>query len=171
MTEQAVHLLTAQSTSRDTWVGLRKRNYDKVVAKVIAGQIKRAKMVVSNRGPRVGDLLWSGASPFFVASNRFMSVLRDVGATGWISCPAEIHYKNGEALPGYEMLVVTGHCGDYHRVFQRERVAELWNDWDGSDLSCVGGDPRWQCVVTDRVYDALINAELERLEWTGSKDL
>lgn len=171
LTEQTVSLLTAQSTSRDTWVGLRKRNYDTVVARVVAGKVDRTEMEVSNRGPRVGDLLWTGGSPFLVASARLMAVLRDIGATGWASCPAEIRYKNGDPLPGFEMLVVTGHCGDPRRVFQSERVAELWSDWDGSDLSWIGGEPWYQCVVTERVREALVGAELDRLEWSGAEDL
>lgn len=50
LTEQTVALLTARSTSRDTWVGLRMRNYDKVVARVIAGKVDRAEMESSTEG-------------------------------------------------------------------------------------------------------------------------
>lgn len=105
----------AASATRDLWVAL--RDIGPMLDVRIAERVAEGwqpetpiALVVTNRGKRVNDLLHATGAFFMVASARFIALLDDLGATGWVTAPVEIHYKNGDALSGYRLMVTTGRC-------------------------------------------------------------
>ncbi len=64
-----------------------------------------------NRGKRFGDLLWT-TGPTKIASDRFVRVLRESGATGYSTFPVTVRTPQGPVDERYHGLVVFGQPGD-----------------------------------------------------------
>lgn len=64
-----------------------------------------------NRGKRFGDLLWTTGRTK-IASDRFVSVLREAGATGYSTFPVTVRGTAETATQRYRGLVVFGQAGD-----------------------------------------------------------
>lgn len=163
--------MAPKSATSDTWVGLQDHSD---LGEALNEKIARGgqpptpiSLGVRNRGKHVGDMLHATGNFINVASERFCDVLEEVGATGWMSVPVEIRYKNGEELPGYRLVVPTGRCDDFR--IEREDIDDYvpidsFPGWDGSDIF-------WHeattmvLLVTDRVKVALEEAGMQRLEF------
>jgi hypothetical protein len=124
---------------------------------------------VDNRGKRCGDLLHTSGSFVVVASERFCALLSEIGATGWVTAPVAIHYKDGEELRGYRLLVTTGRCADF--LIERDdydddvvEPVDVSVGWDGSDLFWFAA-PSMGFLVTDRVKQAIVAAGMEGIEF------
>lgn len=159
-------------TVRDTWVGTRdvfRRTDIELAERIAAGDLPATAvpLFVRHRGEYRGDLLHATGECVVVASEAVCESLARTGATGWVTAPAAIRYRNGEELPGYRLLVTTGRCADF-RIQRSADAPEARVDvsvgWDGSDVFW------WQApsrgfLVTDRVKRAIEDAGLQRIEF------
>ncbi|GAA5154948.1 hypothetical protein GCM10023340_39340 [Nocardioides marinquilinus] len=164
-------LVTAASTARDCWVRITSPETDpvgeSVMERLLADQPLDGplELTVWNRGPRRGDLLWTGGGTFSAVSERAVGVLESIGATGWRSVPATTRFANGDPLTGYHVLVVTGRSGE---LFGQKRRPDRpgvdpSQGWDGSDVFAPNGRPHFTFCVTHRVREAFDAAGLERV--------
>ncbi|WP_137294979.1 hypothetical protein [Nocardioides dongxiaopingii] len=172
-------LVRAASARSDCWVRVGDTEGDPAGDEMMSSLLDGAapdqpvSLVVWNRGRRRGDLLWSGGS-FSAISDRAVQVLEAIGATGWRSVPAHVRFGNGEELPGYQVLVVTGTCGDFFAEADRRRTdrgVDPFHEWDGSDVFWIGARPQFTFCVTDRVREAFDAAGLDRIEYEDPADV
>ncbi|QDH10828.1 hypothetical protein FE634_21670 [Nocardioides dongxiaopingii] len=91
-----------------------------------------------------------------------MDVLESSGATGWRTVPALVRFKDGEELPGYRVLVVTGSCDNFFEGTLDDvgdripgAVFDPARGWDGSDIFWIEARPHFTFLATDRVRRAL----------------
>lgn len=134
---------------------------------------------VSNRG-KVGDLLWTEGMPYKVVSQRLLEVLEEMEATGWTSTPVEVRYKNGDDLPGFHLLSITGNCDDIHATYDPTTIEEdfevryargldVSEGWDGSDLFWSRDAAGIDFLATERVVKEFNAAGLTGLEFEDSR--
>ena len=142
----------------------------------------RGAMVVQRRGDgyvyaeggRPRDMLeTTGASS--LVSARIVERLTECGATGWKARPVEVTGRDGEPVPGYHRLQVTGRCGPLdERALPRRwspppvtggQEAYVWvgfafdpASWDGSDVFRPEGTRL--TFVTEKVGRALNRGRL-----------
>lgn len=163
--------LGAAYANRDTWVDLVHDGDlgDDLTSRIAAGDLpdEPVRLEVCHRGKNRGDLLNATGNFIVVASERFCEVLEEIDATGWVSVPVEIRYKNAEELPGYRMVVATGRCDDFR--IEREDIDDYvpidsFPGWDGSDIFWFEA-MTMTLLVTDRVKVALETAGMQRLEF------
>ena len=116
-------------------------------------------------GAKAGDWIVGGTTHLALLSERFITALQDLGATGWSSYPVVVADAKVGYLDGYRGLSVHGRCGP---VLLSERVASirrvgpgpplrLWrglpfdeSTWDGSDIFMSSG-PVTAVMVSRRV--------------------
>ncbi len=165
--------IEAKSTASDTRVGMAD-DADVVGEKLLAwlreGWEPAApiKLRVATRGRHLGDLLPTDGAYIVVASDRFVGTLRTIGASGWKAFPTQLTYADGDALAGYQLLVPTGRCADFREQQKAlgegtEYPIDPSNGWDGSDVFWREGPLFWRFLTTDRVRQALMKAQLERV--------
>lgn len=126
------------------------------------------------------DLLGTTYAALLIASERFVTVLEKEGFTGWTTYPVFLHQKNGQILPGYSGLSVTGRAGPIDPT--RSRVEQLPpavpgaeivfaevgmyfdpKTWDGSDFFIPQGTAA--VCVTERVRAVLQKERLTNLHF------
>ena len=117
------------------------------------------------------DLVSTGLTPLLLISNRVVELLRDF--TGWTTYPVELYGKNGELIPGYNGLAVTGRCGPIDDGQSKRRIcappvpqgrwSRKWfglyfdqDSWDGADIFVPEGTGI--TVVVERVKEAMERA-------------
>ena len=136
--------------------------------------VNKELQFVHSSGSTRFDLVGTECPALRLLSHRFIELLRAEHAAGWTSCPVAITGKKGEAIAGYQVLMVTGRCGpiDNSRSAKVLKMPppggnpyEAWrgfyfdeSTWDGSDLFCPGDTAH--VIVTDRIRTA---AEREKL--------
>ena len=114
----------------------------------------------------------------FLLSRRAIALLESSGFSGWKALPCTVRGKrNGWTVEGYQLLQVTGRCGqvDFSRsveVLQKYPAGVFpvlrglyfeESSWDGSDFF---SPPGWtMVVVTERVRDAFVGARLRGIEF------
>lgn len=115
------------------------------------------------------DLIGTTYAVLTLVSEKFRSVLEDHGFTEWTTFPVEI-VVDGNALPGYEGLAVTGRCGAIDDDLSERVIVPppvpggaamphfrglCWppESWDGSDLFMA--ENYSGVFVVERVKDAL----------------
>lgn len=169
-------LATASSRGTDTWVnlvpssGADDTDVDLLLLALRDGDdsvLVDMRLLVTNRGRHVGDMLWAQGQMFTAISQRVVDTLTAVGATGWRAVPAATSYADGTDLPGYHLLVVTGSCSAL-----KARGAPLGSrpgnapprGWDGSDVFWLDDrPPQFTFCVTDRIRRVLQDADLTRM--------
>ncbi|GAB3260324.1 hypothetical protein GCM10027425_23430 [Alteromonas gracilis] len=136
---------------------------------------------VDRRG-RVSDFLWTLGNPYKLVSTRVLDVLDQIGATGWHSRPVTIRYKNGDPLPDFHLLAVTGACDsidlNYDPATRYNAYDDVWRasgidfteGWDGSDLFWSRGLVSNATFATGRVHAAFTDAGLTGWEATPGAD-
>lgn len=62
-------------------------------------------------GTRFGDLLWSGGLSILLVSDRFVEVLRAVGADGWRTYPVNFRQRRGQPVEGFVGLLLDRGAG------------------------------------------------------------
>jgi len=130
-----------------------------------------------DEGSRLKDHIGTTQALLHLVSDRFVGVLE--GFSGWRAYPVEVYDKDGELVPGYHGLAMTGRCGPIdddlspvmvlpppvpqgkampHRIGIR-----FWPEtWDGSDLFMPEG--RGWVLVTQEVRDALTAAKITGID-------
>lgn len=165
MTERRFWIAQPSMATRDVWVCLQDmKPSDMKIAKRIADGWQPGSPIqleVFHRGKRTNDFLHTGGTFFMVVSERFVTFLEEIGATGWATAPVEIHYKNGEELPGYRLMVTTGRCDRFFAKKKKhsDKPADPSVGWDGSDLFWFEA-PSLGFVTTDRIKQAIEEAGL-----------
>ncbi|GAB3260330.1 hypothetical protein GCM10027425_23440 [Alteromonas gracilis] len=184
MTLSDFWVLSARSTTTYLWVGadtLRPHHDRTLVTDVARGDLSHVHglpdFTVDRRG-RVSDFLWTLGNPYKLVSTRVLDVLDQIGATGWHSHPVTIRYKNGDLLPDFHLLAVTGACDsillNYDPATRYQEFEDDWRacgidfseGWDGSDLFFDRGLAGSRFYATDRVHAAFADAGLTGWEAT-----
>lgn len=120
------------------------------------------------QGTEASDFLWTQLLDPVCVSERVVHILRENKVSGWSLYPVEVFDKDGDLLPNYHGIAVTGtECeanygrsavvtkppptpyGRSYDVYQGLFFNE--EDWDGSDMFWVGGVR----VVVEKVKELL----------------
>ena len=131
-------------------------------------------------GTNAEDLIGTELPPLRLVSSRTINLLRRERASGWDSYPVRILGKGGEALNGYELLVVTGRSGpiDNSKSVKVWKIPppsgkphEVWKglyfddeSWDGSDVFSPGETTH--VIVTDRIRQAFEDAKITNVSFS-----
>jgi hypothetical protein len=118
---------------------------------------------------------WGGGH--FILSDRVVEALRAGKFTGWSTYPVRIIGKDGDEIPGYHGLAITGRCGPIDDLKSEVikqlgsskfvRVRGLFFDektWDGSDVFLIGHGGH--ICVTEAVYDAVMALKPRNIKFT-----
>lgn len=142
-------------------------------------QIKGPIQFDSAQGLKATDILWTQLVTPVCVSNRVIHIFSENEVSGWSTYPVEVFDPEGELLPDYHGLAVTGAVceADYRRssIVTRPPPAPrgksydvyrgLYFDeaqWDGSDMFWVGGVR----VVVDKVKRVLELNGVENVAFT-----
>lgn len=117
-------------------------------------------------------------SPFII-STSVVQLLRSHGFTGWSLYEVSVHDKQGQWVPGYHGLAITGRCGevDWSRSIEVPRIFPggifpVWKgyffepgSWDGSDFFMTSGRSG-SVLVVEEVKKAFEQAKVRNVEFT-----
>jgi hypothetical protein len=126
-----------------------------------------------------GDVIWTTMAVVVIVSDTVVQLLRSHGFTGWSLYDVSVRDKQGQLIPGYSGLAITGRCGkiDYTRTVVVPRVypAGIFpigkgllfdpESWDGSDLFMPADKVGYKFMV-DRVKKALERAKIRNVSFT-----
>jgi hypothetical protein len=130
-----------------------------------------------DEGSRIKDHVGTTWALLHLVSDRFIGVLD--GFRGWRTYPVEVYAKDGELVPGYHGLAVSGRSGPIdndlspvmvlpppvpHGEAMPHRIGiRFWPEtWDGSDVFMPAGSG-W-VLVTQEVRDALTAAKITGID-------
>jgi hypothetical protein len=95
-----------------------------------------------------GEVIWTTHAAPIIIADSVVKLLRTQGFTGWSLYPVSVRNKQGQPVPGYSGLAVTGRCGNIDpsmsvqvpRIFPGGISPVLKGllfdptSWDGSDF-------------------------------------
>lgn len=132
------------------------------------------------KGGEATDILWSQSIHLVCVSERVVVLLEENKITGWSTYPIEIFGQDGDLLPGYFGLAVTGAVceldrsrselidmpspvpgGKSYQVYRGLYFNE--NQWDGSDMFWIN---RAGKIVSDKVYRLFKQHKLTNVKFT-----
>ncbi len=130
-------------------------------------------------GAKPGDVTWTTMGTMVIVSDSLIQLLRSHGFTGWSLYEVSVHDKQGQLLPGYSGLAITGRCGkiDYSRTIKVPRIRPagifpvgkgLFFDpesWDGSDLFMPAEHVGYKFMVGE-VKKAFERAKIRNVHFT-----
>lgn len=148
--------------------------------RVAAGDLGRATgppvFKPVGRSRRTGTLIRSTGAHKLI-SDAAAAVLKDIGATGWVTYPVEVRLGKGDVLSGYQGIASTGACGWLRHPLATGLNAEgvevaigldvIASGWDGSDIFSPHARPMPTLKVAPRVLHALRDAGLDDFEATA----
>jgi hypothetical protein len=126
-----------------------------------------------------GDVIWTTMAVVVIVSDTVVQLLHSHGFTGWSLYDVSVRDKQGQLIPGYSGLAITGRCGkiDYTRTVVVPRVypAGIFpigkgllfdpESWDGSDLFMPAGKVGHKLMV-ERVKQAFERAKIKNVAFT-----
>jgi hypothetical protein len=126
-------------------------------------------------GAQPVEVIWTTHAVPIIVSDSVVQLLRSHGFTGWSLYDVTVHGKQGEQIPGYHGLAITGRCGeiDWSKGIEEPRVRPagifpVWRglffdpvSWDGSDLF-VPTNGNYVCVV-EAVKKAIKKAKVRNV--------
>lgn len=127
----------------------------------------------------VDPVLWTTHAVPIILADAVVQLLRSEGLTGWSLYEVSVRDKQGEQVPGYSGLAVTGRCGnlDHSMSVELPRIRPagifpVWkglffdpNSWDGSDFFMPA--QRFGSVfVVDAVKKAFERAKIRNVSFT-----
>lgn len=140
---------------------------------------ERVIQLVGYSGQKPMSLLWSGFSPVCCISEQTIALLTEESLTGWATYPVEVYDRDGQKLPNYAGLAITGRGGQAKpEMSSLEVIQPPWKDstievyrgfyfdpdaWDGADIFLVSGGT----VVTDKVRKAFKKAKVNNVRFTN----
>jgi hypothetical protein len=130
-------------------------------------------------GAKPEEVIWTTMGTMVVVSDSVVQLLRSHGFTGWSLYEVTVRDKQGQLVPGYNGLAITGRCGpiDYSRtvVVPRIRPAGIFpvgkgllfdpDSWDGSDLFMPAENVGFKFMVED-VKKAFERAKIRNVSFT-----
>lgn len=120
------------------------------------------------------DLVW--VSMNILVHQRILDILTDAQLTGWSTYPVELTGRQGESIPGYHGLIVTGRCAGllndrahselvYQELpggrFPRYRGLHV-EGWDGSDFFVTPG--QGHMVLSEKAAAVLRQSDATNVE-------
>lgn len=149
------------------------------VDKWAAGECSDTIALKQHSGTKLGDLVGTTYSGFYLLSQRVLSVFDREGINGWRACAVTLKSSSRELIEGYSAVGITGRCGPLDNA-RSQKVTRIlpesksstssWiglyfaeDSWDGSDLFRPQGT--MLTIATGRVVDVLraINATNVRI--------
>jgi hypothetical protein len=135
-------------------------------------------------GAKPGELIWTTYATPVIVADSVVQLLRSHGFTGWSTYDVTVRGKQGQLVPGYSGLAITGRCGkiDYSRtiVVPRIRPAGIFptgkglyfdpESWDGSDLFMPAENAGYKFMV-EEVKEAFERAKIKNAEFTPLEQL
>jgi len=136
-----------------------------------------SRWVMGRRLP--ADLIWTDDATPLLLSARVVSLFRQHELTGWSTYEIDLFGKNGEPIPGYHGLSVTGRCGPIDNSMSKKvpkqfpaKVSTVWqglyfdpSTWDGSSIFMPEGG--WGYIlITEAVKRALETAKVKNVAFT-----
>jgi len=133
------------------------------------------RWVSGRRKPQ--DFVWTSIVAPIVVSDKVLTALGAIRATGWVCYPVDLRGADDEPIPGYSGVSVLGRCGP----IQSERSVPTKKQypggifsvnqgyffdersWDGSDLF-MPADRSGIVFVVERVMHALVKAGAKGME-------
>ena len=131
-------------------------------------------------GSQPGDVIWTTMAVVVIVSDKVVQLLRSHGFTGWSLYDVTVRDKQGQQVPGYSGLAITGRCGpiDYTRTVVVPRIypggvfpigkGMLFDPaaWDGSDLFMPAEKGMGYKFMVEPVRKALERAKIRNMTFT-----
>ena len=125
------------------------------------------------------QVMWTTYSAPIIIANSVVQLLRTHGFTGWSVYEVSVRDKQGEQVPGYSGLAVTGRCGDidWAKGVEVPRIRPagifpVWkgfffdpDSWDGSDFFMPAQTVGYVLVV-EEVKKAFERAKIKNVGFT-----
>ena len=125
------------------------------------------------------DVIFTTSVRPIIVHERVVQLLEEQRFTGWTTYPVEVYGRDGQHIPGYHGLAVTGRCGPIDRdrsVVELKqfpgRVAPVWvglyfdpATWDGSDIF-MPQEGWYGPIVVERVRQAFRRARVKNVQFT-----
>ncbi|HLL04835.1 MAG TPA: hypothetical protein VK539_29890 [Myxococcaceae bacterium] len=130
-------------------------------------------------GAEPGEVIWTTHAAPIIISDSVVNLLRTHGFTGWSLYPVTVQNKQGQMVPGYSGLAVTGRCGNLDHSMSVEvprifpaGIFPVWKgllfnpaSWDGSDFFMPA--QRFSFVfVVEAVKKVLERAKIRNVKFT-----
>ena len=114
----------------------------------------------------------------FIVADSVVQLLRTHGFTGWSLYEVSVHDKQGQLIPGYSGLAITGRCGnvDWSQSVEVPRnhrggIFPVWKgfffapaSWDGSDFFMAAGRSG-SVLVVEAVKKAFERAKVRNVDF------
>lgn len=129
-------------------------------------------------GAKPGEVIWTTLAIPVIVADPVVQLLRSHGFTGWSLYEVSVHDKQGQQVPGYSGLAITGRCGpiDWAKGIEVPRIFPagifpVWKglffdpaSWDGSDLFMP--EKSGSVLVVGEVKKALERAKVRNVDFT-----
>ena len=124
------------------------------------------------------DVIFTRLFGGIIVHERVVRLLEEHRFTGWTTYPVEVCGQDGQHIPGYHGLAITGRCGPIDRdrsvVKLKQfpaKMARVWvglyfdpATWDGSDMFMPAD---FDCVfVAEQVWKAFRRARVKNVQFT-----
>lgn len=129
-------------------------------------------------GKKMRDILDTRYPPLYLISDRFKSILKETGITGWKSYPILLFDKKGNQIEGYNGFSIIGRAGkmqqfdqpplEYGYSANSEGYYFDIETWDGSDLFNTKGS--WHIIATERFIKMLIENKVTACDYCRLTD-
>ncbi|WP_407740608.1 hypothetical protein [Hyalangium sp.] len=124
-------------------------------------------------------VMWTTHAVPLIVADSVVQLLRAHGFTGWALYEVSVHDKQGQPVPGYHGLAVTGRCGniDWAQGIEVPRIFPagifpVWkglffdpDSWDGSDFF-IPGERVGYVLVVEEVKKAFERAKIKNVSFT-----
>jgi hypothetical protein len=125
------------------------------------------------------EVIWTTMGSMVIIADSVVQLLRSHGFTGWSLYDVSVRDKQGQLVPGYRGLAVTGRCGhidnsqsiEVPRIFPAG-ISPVWKglffdptSWDGSGFFMTTPSTGWKFVVED-VKKAFERAKIRNVMFT-----
>lgn len=153
---------------------------------VLTGRVHETINIYQRWGKNPKDFIWTDDTSILAVSDKFLSLLIRLKATGWASYPVVIKNNDGGSIEGYQGLAITGRSGPIDlskspRVqippsydggpprFRRKGLPVDASSWDGSDLFVPTGSG--YKLITERIKIALERERVSNVNIEACSDV